>query len=107
MMRKTLGLILLFGLLVASNAEAATFTAKAEGDTITIYSTSTKPEYCGAVVKFTYLSEGQRKEGWTSCGKITTKPGKNVEACHFTNPQIVAPLIKGDVDVECPPKKRD
>jgi hypothetical protein len=103
-MRTTLCLAFALGFIAASNAHAATFTAKAEDGSVTIYSTAKKPEYCGVYVRFTYLSDGQRKDGFTSCGKTTVKPGKNVELCRFSNPQIVAPLLKGDVISECPPK---
>lgn len=109
MMRNVFGFALLFGLLAASSAHAVTFTAKAEDGTVTIYSTKTdtKPAYCDPWVKFTFLQDGQRKDGFTSCGRHEIKPGKNMEVCHFSNPQIVAPLLKGDVTPDCSstPKK--
>jgi hypothetical protein len=107
MMRTIVGFSLLFALLATSSARAVTFTAKAEDGTVTIYSTTTKPEVCEPWVRFTYLEEGQRKDGFTSCGRHEIKPGKNAEVCHFSNPRIVAPLLKGDVIPDCAstPKK--
>jgi hypothetical protein len=103
--------LLIFAALIAvsSPARAAKFTAKAEEGRITVYSTSTKPEHCNVVAKFTYLENNKREEGWTACGNsgdVVTEPGKNVEVCRFEDPRIVAPMITEVAVKGCADKKK-
>jgi hypothetical protein len=102
MTRKVLLLFAMVACSAASSAMAATFTAKAEGNTVTVYESSEKPEHCKMVaVKFTILKDGKRADSWSKQEGITTKPGRNIELFHITDPLIVAPLIDGDVIADC------
>jgi hypothetical protein len=75
--------------------------AKAEGNSVAIFSSTDKALPCEANIKFTYLDHGERKNGWTSCGYFTSKPGKDVEVCRFTNPALIAPVLDGGVIGGC------
>lgn len=92
-MRKSCLMIFSVALLAAPHAMAAKFSAKADEGVVIVYSTSTKAEHCRVMANFTYLENGKREEGWTSCGDVITKPGKDIEVCRFEDPRVVAPLI--------------
>lgn len=101
MLRIHLPVIVLAMLYTTASAMAATITAKAEDHTITVFSTSDKPERCSANVHFTYLQDGKREPGFTSKEFFTTVPGKDVKVWDFTNPALIAPIIDGAVDAHC------
>ncbi len=88
-------------LFAAPHAMAAKFTAQGEEGKVTVYSTTTKAEKCKVMATFTYLEKNKREEGWTSCGEIVTKPGKDMLVCTFEDERVVAPLITGVVVEGC------
>jgi hypothetical protein len=90
-----------FLLPLGSAANAATFTAEAKEGSVTIYSSSKEAAFCGPWVKFTYLENGKRVPGMTSCGRRNIKPGEHVKVCAFHHPAIIAPILDGPVLVKC------
>ncbi len=81
--------------------EAATFTATAEGNTVTIYSASDKEEVCNLSVSFSYWHKGKREYTTTRCpdGKIAIS--EKSEVCSASHELIVNPKIEGPVESEC------
>mgnify|MGYP003676881720 CR=1 FL=1 len=81
--------------------EAATFTATAEGNTITIYSTSDKEEICSLLVPFSYWYEGKREYTSTRCPDRSIIVSEKSEVCNASHELIVNPKIEGPVQSEC------
>jgi len=81
--------------------EAATFTATAEGNTVTIYSASDKEEVCNVTVPFSYWYEGKREYTTTYCPDRQISISDKLEVCNASHEMIVNPKIEGPVESEC------
>ena len=85
----------------ANSAEAATFRALAEGNTVKIFSQSTEEKVCTVWVHFSYLYEGERHQTFTTCPDRKIFISEDAEVCEVTNAQIVDPKLEGPVEYEC------
>ena len=93
-------------MLSCGSAGAATFTAEAEGNTITIYSSSDEKQICNLTVAFSFFYKGKRNMTKTFCQEIEIEPSNKAEACSVTHEDIVDPKIESPVTAECEyPKK--
>ncbi|TAK99873.1 MAG: hypothetical protein EPO08_15120 [Rhodospirillaceae bacterium] len=101
MTRKLLLLLAITACGATTDAIAATITATAKGNTVTVFSTSDKSERCTARINFTYLQDGKRTPGFTSKESFVTVPGENVKVWDFTNPALIDPIISGGIDAHC------
>jgi hypothetical protein len=101
MMIKTYALLSTLFALSASPATAATFTATAEGNTVTIFSKSDKVELCDVYVHFSYWYKGKREYTVTHCPNRIIVISDKAKVCNAHHVEIVNPKIEGSVVFEC------
>ena len=101
MTKKFYGLVAVLLTLGALSADAATFTATAEGNTITIFSQSDKEEICRAWVPFSYWHKGKREHTMTNCMEKYIVISEKSEVCNVMHKEIVNPKIEGPVEFKC------
>lgn len=86
------------GISAAAVANAATFVAEVKGDTVTVYSTSTKKEACQLKNTFSFVVEGKRFTTTQTCN-VEVDPGTHLEVCKVTASEINQAKIEKPVDV--------
>jgi hypothetical protein len=82
-------------------AAATTFSATAEGNTITIFSHSDTEEICELRVVFSFFYQGERHTTATKCPDRPIVISDKAEVCSVTDVQINEPKIEGPVESKC------
>ena len=94
-------LFIIFLIMGPASTIAATFTATAEGNTITIYSASKKEGVCEVRVPFSYWHKGKREYTSTRCPNRPILISDRHVVCSVTHKEIVNPKIEGPVESMC------
>lgn len=87
-----------FGTAITGTVRAATFEAEAKGDTVAVYSTSKKKEFCQLKNTFSFVVEGKRFTTTQTCN-VNVVPGTHLEVCKVKNAEISQPKIEKPVDI--------
>lgn len=84
----------LLGACAAAQANT-TFTTETGPHSIAAFSTSDKPARCEVHILFTFMHNGERKEGDTICTMKDVPAGENVEFCTVSHERMIEPIITG------------
>lgn len=74
-------------------AWGATFSSETGPNSFTVYSTSEKPAVCAVVIRFTFVHNGERKDGNSVCTKKTIPAGEHVQVCAISHEKLVLPEV--------------